>query len=117
MKSLSQKKQTQRTRRHARIRSKVAGTSLRPRLSIYKSNRFFWAQIIDDMAGVTIASATTKGVKGKNETERAAMAGNALAKAAIAKGIKAVVFDRGGFIYTGQVEAFANGAREGGLTF
>ncbi len=117
MKSQSSKKATQRVRRHARIRAKVKGLNDRPRLSIYKSNRYMWAQIIDDAKHVTLASATTKGMKGKNETERATLAGKELAKTAIAKGVKRVVFDRGGFIYTGRVSAFAAGARDGGLEF
>ena len=117
MKSISAKKGIQRTRRHARIRSKVVGLSDRPRLSIYKSNKYIWAQVIDDTKKITVAASTTKGVKGKNETERAHLAGKKIAEAAIAKGVKRVVFDRGGFIYTGRVRAFADGAREGGLTF
>ncbi len=117
MKSIPAKKTAKRQRRHARIRAKVIGDSLRPRLAIYKSNKFIWAQIIDDTKGVTIASSTTKNVKGKTETERAHIAGGAIAKLAVAKGIKSIVFDRGGFIYTGRVRAFADGAREGGLTF
>jgi large subunit ribosomal protein L18 len=117
MKSISAKKSSQRKRRHARIRAKVSGFGDRPRLSIYKSNKFIWAQIIDDAKHITISASTTKGLKGKNETERAHLAGKKIAEGAIAKGIKKVVFDRGGFIYTGRVQAFADGAREGGLSF
>ena len=117
MKSISQQKTEKRTRRHARIRAKIVGDGIRPRLTIYKSNKFVWAQVIDDTKGVTIASSTTKGLKGKNETERAYSAGEAIARLVLAKGINQVVFDRGGFIYTGRVRAFADGARKGGLNF
>ncbi len=117
MKSISAKKSALRIRRHARIRAKVSGSMDKPRLSIYKSNKFIWAQVIDDTKGVTIASSTTKGLKGKTETERAKEAGAKIAELAMAKGITKVVFDRGGFIYTGRVRAFADAAREGGLKF
>lgn len=110
-------KNEQRTRRHRRIRAKVSGTPARPRLAIFKSNTYFYAQLIDDVKGATLVAASDMGAKGKTKTERAKLAGATLAKEAIAKGIKAVVFDRGGFIYTGRVRAFADGAREGGLAF
>lgn len=110
-------KSEQRDRRHRRIRAKVAGTSERPRLAIFKSLSFIYAQLIDDTKGTTLVSASDMGLKGKTKTERAKLAGEALAKAAKAKGIASVVFDRGGFIYTGRVRAIADGAREGGLTF
>ena len=114
-------KTEQRTRRHKRIRAKVSGTSSRPRLAIFKSNSYIYAQIIDDTKGVTLASVSDLGNKGdKNKTtktERAKIAGSALAKSAKEKGLEVVVFDRGGFIYTGRVRAFAEGAREGGLVF
>lgn len=107
----------QRTRRHKRIRAKVSGTSERPRLAIFKSLSYIYAQLIDDTKGVTLASSSDMGLKGKTKTERAKLAGVALAKSAKAKGLSEVVFDRGGFIYTGRVRAFADGAREGGLVF
>ena len=110
-------KSEQRTRRHNRIRAKVSGTSERPRLAIFKSNSYIYAQIIDDVKGVTLAAVTDMGLKGKTKTERAKLAGALLAKGAKAKGLEVVVFDRGGFIYTGRVRAFADGAREGGLAF
>lgn len=110
-------KTEQRTRRHRRIRAKVSGTAERPRLALFKSNSFIYAQIIDDTKGITLAAASDMGLKGKTKTERAKLAGEALAKVAKGKGLGAVVFDRGGFIYTGRVRAFAEGAREGGLTF
>lgn len=114
-------KTEQRTRRHRRIRAKVSGIAERPRLAIFKSNSFIYAQLIDDTKGATLAAASDMGLqsdkKAKTKTERARLAGIALAKNAKEKGIEAVVFDRGGFIYTGRVRAFAEGAREGGLVF
>lgn len=110
-------KTAKRVRRHARIRAKVFGTSEKPRLSVYKSNTALYAQLIDDANSKTLASASTKGIKGKNGVERAFSAGQALAKKAGELKIKEVVFDRGGFIYTGQVESLAKGARDGGLKF
>lgn len=110
-------KSEQRTRRHNRIRAKVSGTSERPRLAIFKSNSYIYAQIIDDTKGATLVAVSDMGMKGKTKTERAKLAGALLAKSAKAKGLELVVFDRGGFIYTGRVRAFADGAREGGLTF
>ncbi len=106
-----------RTRRHARVRAKVNGTALRPRLSIYKSNKRFIAQIIDDTLRVTIASADASTEKGKTPLARAEAAAATLAKKAVAKDVKQVVFDRGGFQYTGTVKAFADAARAAGLEF
>ncbi len=97
-----------RTRRHNRIRAKVSGTPERPRLCVYKSNRYLEAQVIDDTKGVTLASI---------KTDDAKKAGVEIAKAAKAKGISAVVFDRGGFRYTGAIAVLADAAREGGLKF
>ena len=105
------------SQRHNRIRAKVSGTSDRPRLAIFKSNSYIYAQIIDDTKGATLVAVSDMGVKGKTKTERAKLAGETLAKSAKAKGLASVVFDRGGFIYTGRVRAFAEGAREGGLVF
>lgn len=101
-------KTDQRTRRHARIRAKISGTEERPRLSIFKSNTALEAQIIDDTKGVTLASA-----RGKDATK----VGTEIAKAAIAKKVEKVVFDRGGYIYTGKVKTLAEAAREAGLKF
>jgi len=106
-----------RIRRHKKIRAKVSGTSLRPRVSLFKSNRVLSAQIIDDEKGVTIAAVSDQKMKGKTKTERAKQAGVALAKDAKTKKIGKVVFDRGGFIYIGRVKALAEGLREGGLEF
>lgn len=110
-------KTEKRIRRHRRIRAKVIGTAERPRLAVFKSNLYVYAQLIDDIKGSTLASSSDMGLKGKTKTERAKMAGDTLAKVAKAKGITEVTFDRGGFIYTGRVRALAEGAREGGLTF
>ncbi|OHA84377.1 MAG: 50S ribosomal protein L18 [Candidatus Yonathbacteria bacterium RIFCSPLOWO2_01_FULL_47_33b] len=110
-------KTEKRIRRHRRIRAKVIGTAERPRLAVFKSNLYVYAQLIDDIKGTTLASSSDMSLKGKTKTERAKMAGEALAKVAKAKGITQVTFDRGGFIYTGRVRALAEGAREGGLAF
>ncbi len=109
-------KQTKRTRRHARIRASMKRTADRPRLAIFKSNRFVYAQIIDDTKGVTLAAATSQNMKG-TPIEKARALGVAIAKAAKAKKIERVVFDRGGFSYAGAVKEIAEGAREGGLVF
>ncbi|MDD5318204.1 MAG: 50S ribosomal protein L18 [Candidatus Pacebacteria bacterium] len=114
---INKSKHQQRERRRKRIRAKVAGTAERPRLAIFKSNKAIYAQLINDDAGTTLASATSLAMKGKNKTEQAKMVGVAVAKAAAEKGLKLAVFDRGGFIYTGRVRALAEGAREGGLVF
>jgi large subunit ribosomal protein L18 len=106
-----------RSRRHARIRTEIAGTSARPRLSVFKSNKYLYVQIIDDNAGKTLASMNSKTLSGKSELEKALTLGKEIAKKAVEKNIKKVVFDRGGYIYTGKVEALARGAREGGLSF
>lgn len=112
-----------RLRRHARVRKNVAGTAGRPRLNVFRSLSEIYAQIIDDQAGHTLVSASSvdkelrAGMKGRNKTEQAKLVGEAVAKRAKSKGIEAVVFDRGGFRFTGRVKALADGAREGGLQF
>ncbi|MBP9711000.1 MAG: 50S ribosomal protein L18 [Candidatus Pacebacteria bacterium] len=111
-------KQIGRQRRHNRIRAKVMGTATRPRLAVYKSNRYLHAQVIDDEAGKTLVSGSTKDVAAKaKKTDAAKMLGVELAKRAKAAGITEVVFDRGGFRYTGRVATLADAAREGGLKF
>ncbi len=110
-------KKEKRDRRHTRIRAKVSGTSDRPRISIFKSNTTLYAQLIDDSTGKTIAAMSTKSVSGKTGMDRAHAVGVELAKKAIASKVKYAVFDRGGFIYTGNVKAIADGARKGGLVF
>ncbi|HEY1037443.1 MAG TPA: 50S ribosomal protein L18 [Candidatus Paceibacterota bacterium] len=107
---------TTRDRRRKRIRAKISGTAERPRLSVYKSNAYIYAQVIDDSKGVTLAAASSMNAKG-NKTEAAKAVGAELAKLAKSKGISKIVFDRGGFIFTGRVRALADGAREGGLEF
>ncbi len=106
-----------RIRRHSRIRAKVTGTSTQPRLSVYKSNRYLHAQIIDDTVGKTLAGGSTKEAAGKKKMESARWLGEELAKRAKAKKVSNVVFDRGGFRYTGRIAALADAAREGGLKF
>lgn len=115
MKTLS--KREQRERRHKRVRAKVIGSAERPRLSIYKSNTRVIAQIIDDTAGVTLAAVSSADAKGATPREKAEAAAEALAKAASAKGVKKVTFDRGGFQYLGTIKAFADAARKAGLDF
>lgn len=110
----------ERTRRHARVRTKVSGTAERPRLCVYRSNANLFAQIIDDVAGNTLVSASTldKEVKTKKSNiEAAKEIGALIAKKAIAKNIKTVVYDRSGYIYHGVVKELAEAAREGGLEF
>lgn len=113
-------KRATRVRRHARVRKKVSGTSERPRLSVYRSEKNIYAQIIDDVNGVTLVSASSveKDFDGAGSNkDAAAKVGVLVAKKALDKGIKAVVFDRGGFIYHGRIEALAQAAREAGLEF
>ncbi|MDO8514280.1 MAG: 50S ribosomal protein L18 [bacterium] len=110
-------KTQQRDRRHRRVRAKVQGSESRPRLSIYKSNTRLVAQIIDDAKGTTLAAVSSLDEKGKTPRERAEAAAATLAKRASAKGVKSVVFDRGGFQYLGTVKAFAEAARAAGLVF
>lgn len=113
----TQYKTAQRLRRRLRIRAKVFGTAERPRLSVFKSNRFVSAQIIDDASGKTLAQATTASTKSKTALEGARVIGVEIAKLAKTAKIEKVVFDRGGYIYTGKIKAVAEGAREGGLEF
>ncbi|HVU75753.1 MAG TPA: 50S ribosomal protein L18 [Candidatus Paceibacterota bacterium] len=110
-------KHQKRQSRHKRVRAKVIGTAERPRLSIFKSNTRIVAQLIDDAKGVTLASVSSAEEKGKTPRERAEMAAKTLAKRAEEKKVKAVVFDRGGFLYVGTIKAFADAAREAGLQF
>lgn len=106
-----------RDRRHRRVRAKVVGTSERPRLSVFKSNTRLVAQIIDDETGKTIAAVSSVEEKAKTPRERAEAAATTLAKRASEKGVKRVVFDRGGFQYAGTIRAFADAARKAGLDF
>lgn len=104
-------------RRRARIRAKITGTAERPRLAVFKSHKYMYAQIIDDAKGHTLAAADTRSLKGKTPVERAKELGVEIAKKAKAAKIGKVVFDRGGFLYTGKIKMVADAAREGGLEF
>jgi len=108
-----------RLRIHARIRARLAGTTERPRLSVYRSLNHIYAQVIDDSRGVTLASASTMALKLKTggNIASAKEAGKAIAEAAAKAGVKKVVFDRGGFLYHGRIKALADAAREAGLEF
>ncbi|MCI0532793.1 50S ribosomal protein L18 [bacterium] len=117
MKSKSKIKNEKRIRRHGRVRSMIFGTENRPRLSIYRSNKAIFAQIINDKKGQTLLSVSDKDFSAKTKTLRAALAGKKIAEAAAGKKISRVIFDRGGFRYTGRIKAFADGAREGGMQF
>lgn len=110
-------KTLKRARRHKRIRARVSGTAERPRLAVFKSNKFMYAQMIDDVAGKTLCSASDiKGGKG-TKAERSAIIGTQIAEQAKALNITTVVFDRGGFRFTGRVKALADSARAAGLIF
>lgn len=112
-----------RKRRHSRMRRTLSGTAERPRLNVFRSNDHIYAQVIDDEAGITLASASTVDSKlsgdlsGKPRVEQAKTVGLAVAERAKAAGVSVVIFDRGGFRYHGRVQALADGAREGGLEF
>ena len=116
-------RQEVRIKKHKRLRNRFSGTAERPRLSVFRSNNHMYAQIIDDTVGNTLVSASTveKSVKAEldktNNVDAAAYLGTVIAKRAIEKGIKTVVFDRGGFIYQGKIAALAEAAREAGLEF
>ncbi len=110
-------KEQKRIRRHKRIRAKISGTQERPRLSVFKSNKYIHAQIINDKDAVTLVAISDRNIKGKTKIEKAKGAGMEIAKMAKLKKIEKVVFDRGGFIFTGRVKAFAEGARKEGLVF
>jgi len=117
MKTTKNQKMQHRTRRHNKIRAKVSGSASMPRLCVFRSSKYIYAQLIDDENGVTMASVSDMGIAGKNKTERAKTAGGVLAEAAKKKKIDKVVFDRGGFLYAGRVKALAESVREGGLVF
>ena len=110
---------SQRIKRHARVRGKISGTAERPRLSVFRSEKNIYAQIIDDVAGNTLvaASSVEKDFGPGSNKEAARKVGKLVAERALQKGIEEVVFDRGGYIYHGRVQELAEGAREGGLKF
>ena len=100
-----------------RIRGKVSGTAARPRMSVFRSNKQIYVQLIDDLAGKTLASASSKGIEEGTKIEIAAKVGEAIAQKAIAAGITEVVFDRNGYLFHGRVKSLADAARNGGLKF
>ncbi len=112
-----------RQRRHLRIRKRFGGAAGRPRLSVFRSLKHLYAQIVDDARGTTLVAASTldpdvrEAVKGRKKTEAGALVGETIAKRALEKGIDRVVFDRGGYLYHGRVKALADGARKAGLQF
>ena len=116
-------KNQERLKRHKRVRAKVKGTAETPRLSVYRSLNHIYAQIIDDVKGVTLVTASTldkaikTSIEGKDKKEQAFAVGELIAKKAVEKKISAIVFDRGGYLYTGRVASLADGARKGGLQF
>ena len=116
-------KNKERLRRHSRVRNKLSGSAERPRLSVFRSLNHIYVQIIDDQKGLTLAGANSmekalaSKLKGKSKLDQAYLIGQEVANRAKEKGIKAVVFDRGGYIYTGRIKKVADGAREAGLEF
>lgn len=114
-------KNATRKKRHARVRAKLSGTSDRPRLNVFRSNKHIYAQVIDDKSGVTLASASTLekeyNLESSSNLDAAKMIGELVAKRAVEKGISSVIFDRGGYLYHGRIQALADAARENGLQF
>lgn len=111
------KKTLARKARQRRVRAKISGTAARPRLAIFRSNTALSAQLIDDVAGNTLAAISTKAVKGKNLGEKVVAAGTEMAKLISAKKVSEVVFDRGGYAFIGNIKAFADAVRGGGIKF
>ena len=110
-------KDNKRKRIHLRIRKRIKGTAERPRLAVYRSNKDIYCQLIDDLNGATLATASSKEVKDGNKSEKATNVGKQIAEIAKKAKIESVVFDRGGYLYHGRVKALAEGARENGLKF
>jgi len=118
--SVASKKLKTRMRIKARIRGKISGTAARPRLTVFRSNKQIYAQVVDDLSGKTLASASSRAIKeaqGVAKIEQAKMVGTKVAEAAKAAGVESVVFDRNGYLYHGRVKSLADAAREGGLQF
>lgn len=115
----TKEKKAARIRRHKRIRQKIIGSAKRPRFTVFRSCKNIYAQLIDDVEGKTLIAACSleKGVKGNNKTETAKLVGNLIARRALEKNIKEVVFDRSGYLYHGKIKALAESAREVGLKF
>ena len=116
-------KNSERIKRHKRIRNKISGTPERPRLSVFRSTKHIYAQIIDDVNGVTLVAASTvekaiaDAIKEMSKSEQAKYVGGEIGRRALEKGVSTVVFDRSGYLYMGRLEALADGAREAGLVF
>jgi large subunit ribosomal protein L18 len=114
-------KNATRRKRHARVRAKLSGSTVRPRLNVFRSNKHIYAQIIDDANGVTLASASTLdkdfGLDSTNNLEAAQKVGELIAKRSVEKGVSSIVFDRGGYLYHGRIQALADAARANGLEF
>ncbi len=117
MKSLIQINNEKFNRRHRRVRAKIFGTKEMPRLSVFKSHKYIYAQVIDDTKGNTLTSFDSRKAKGKTMSEKAKEVGLGIAKKALEAKLKKVVFDRGGYLYAGKIKLVAEGAREGGLIF
>ena len=114
---MTTRKEQRRIKIKYRVRNKVAGTAKRPRMSVFRSNKQIYVQIIDDEASKTLVSASSLGMEAMPKKEQAAKVGEAIAEKAIAAGISAVVFDRNGYLFHGRVKEVADGARKGGLKF
>jgi len=114
---MTKAKEQRRLKIKYRVRNKISGTAARPRMSVFRSNKQIYVQVIDDEAGKTLASASSLGMAAMPKMEQAAKVGEAIAEKAIAAGITTVVFDRNGYLYHGRVKEVADGARKGGLKF
>ena len=114
---MTTKKEQRRIKIKYRVRNKISGTAARPRLSVFRSNKQIYAQVIDDETAKTLVSASSLGMEAMPKKEQAAKVGEALAQKAIEAGITIVVFDRNGYLYHGRVKELADGARKGGLKF
>lgn len=110
-------KQERRNKIKARIRGKISGTAERPRMSVFRSNKQIYVQLVDDMTGKTLAAASSKGIEEGTKSDIAAKVGKAIAEKALAAGVAQVVFDRNGYLFHGRVKSLADAAREGGLKF
>lgn len=110
-------KQERRNKIKARIRGKISGIAERPRMSVFRSNKQIYVQLVDDMTGKTLAAASSKGIEEGTKSEIAAKVGKAIAEKALAAGVAQVVFDRNGYLFHGRVKSLADAAREGGLKF
>ncbi|MBK8232041.1 MAG: 50S ribosomal protein L18 [Candidatus Eisenbacteria bacterium] len=123
MKSIAEKRRRMRIRRHLRIRKKLAGTGEVPRLAVYRSSKHIYAQLVNDLSGVSLCGTSSldptikEALKGLKKAEKSKAVGKRMAEIALEKGILKIAFDRGGYVYHGRIQALAEGAREGGLRF